>query len=45
MPIAEYTNKNFQKVEEKNIINTHLSESLYRLPPSFSINVDPEDLL
>jgi primosomal protein N' (replication factor Y) len=32
-------------ISEKNIINTHLSESLYRLPPSFSINVDPEDLL
>lgn len=26
-------------------ISTHLEENLRRLPPSFSINVDPEDLL
>ena len=32
-------------VDDKRIVNTHLSENLYRLPPSFSINVDPEDLL
>lgn len=25
--------------------HSHLAENLYRLPPSFSINVDPEDLL
>jgi len=27
------------------IMNTHLNENLRRLPPSFSINVDPDDLL
>ena len=31
--------------DEKKIISTHLSENLHRLSPSFSINVDPEDLL
>jgi len=32
-------------IDDKTTINSHLSESLYRLSPSFSINVDPEDLL
>lgn len=31
--------------DDKKNISTHLSENLYRLPPSFAINVDPEDLL
>ncbi len=30
---------------QKNIRNEHLNSSLRQLPPSFSINVDPEDLL
>lgn len=32
-------------IDNKKNINTHLSENLRLLPPSFSINVDPEDLL
>lgn len=32
-------------INDKNIQNTHLAESLRRLPLSFSINVDPDDLL
>jgi len=32
-------------IDDKKIMNAHLKENLYRLPPSFSINVDPEDLL
>lgn len=32
-------------IGDKNVSNTHLSESLRRLSPAFSINVDPEDLL
>jgi len=31
--------------DDKKIISEHLRENLYRLSPSFSINVDPEDLL
>lgn len=31
--------------DDKKIINEHLKDNLYRLSPSFSINVDPEDLL
>ncbi len=31
--------------DDKKIISEHLKENLYRLSPSFSINVDPEDLL
>ncbi|HAE36821.1 TPA: hypothetical protein DCX66_03345 [Candidatus Nomurabacteria bacterium] len=32
-------------IDDKQMINTHLSENLRRLSPAFSINVDPEDLL
>ena len=32
-------------IDDKSISNTHLRESLRSLPPAFSINVDPEDLL
>ena len=32
-------------IDDKKVMNLHLSENLRRLPPSFSINVDPEDLL
>lgn len=32
-------------LSNKKITNEHLSENLRRLPPQFSINVDPEDLL
>lgn len=32
-------------IDDKKIVNTHLAENLSRLSPSFSINVDPEDLL
>lgn len=32
-------------INDKKIINTHLSENLRKLSPAFSINVDPEDLL
>jgi primosomal protein N' (replication factor Y) len=32
-------------IDDKKNISTHLSENLNRLPPSFAINVDPEDLL
>ena len=32
-------------IDDKKIVNTHLSDNLRRLSPSFSINVDPEDLL
>lgn len=32
-------------IDDKKIMNTHLSENLRRLSPAFSINVDPEDLL
>ncbi len=31
--------------DDKKIVSEHLKENLYRLSPSFSINVDPEDLL
>ena len=32
-------------IDDKKMTSTHLSENLYRLSPTFSINVDPEDLL
>ena len=32
-------------INKTKIINEHLLESLSKLPPSFSINVDPDDLL
>ncbi|MFA6999738.1 MAG: hypothetical protein WC241_01330 [Candidatus Paceibacterota bacterium] len=32
-------------IDDKNTLSTHLSENLHHLSPSFSINVDPEDLL
>lgn len=32
-------------VSDRTILNHHLHETLSHLPPSFSINVDPEDLL
>ena len=32
-------------INDKAIVNDNLAESLSRLPPSFSVNIDPEDLL
>ncbi len=51
---GQYTTNTVIKIEpnlwpiplsDKKVISEHLSENLHRLPPPFSINVDPEDLL
>ncbi|ETB63809.1 MAG: hypothetical protein O210_OD1C00001G0274 [Parcubacteria bacterium RAAC4_OD1_1] len=51
---GEYVTNTIIRIEPKlwqipntknNIISIHLRDSLLKLPPSFSINIDPEDLL
>ncbi len=51
---GEYITNTIIRIEPKlwqipnikdNIISIHLRDSLMKLPPSFSINIDPEDLL